>query len=159
MTGGAQASEGEAWRFPRVDLHPDGDGHVTVTVDGHDGPKRVTGERLGRTLDELLRSTGGPIRVVLHDADGTTHHDILTAPPHRAPRAAPDLPEAAGAAGLVEPRFAAGEVVHVAVVVHTTTADADGRLTARHDTDEPTEVGRTVLVGMTSGNVHLRPGR
>src|SRR5680860_458425 len=147
--------------LPFVEARIDSAGGLAVTVDREPYviPANVVPAgrpALTRILDEITTRLASPVRVELHETDGTTFTDIVTPrPPTPAPSVPAELPadlpprEHAGG-------FVPGEHVAVAVLVSHVTADETGSaqvrlpaaLMARHR-------GAVVLVGRTSGTVAL----
>ncbi|MBS2938917.1 hypothetical protein KDN32_14345 [Nocardioides sp. J2M5] len=83
-------------------------------------------------LDQLTTGLGSPIRVEVHEHDGTTYADIVTprsdsqAPGKAAGPAEVRPPSAAHAEGFSASGFAAGEELALAYVVARPHADDDG---------------------------------
>jgi hypothetical protein len=84
--------------LPRVVLRPDPAGGMHVTVNGHAAPGSIPVVEVGRLLSTVADRAGRPLRVEVHQPDGTVHTDILN-PPLATP--APPSPRACTA---VEPR-------------------------------------------------------
>jgi len=109
------------------------DGTMTVTVDGAPNlpepfapPWRR--EAFAMILDHLTDQRRSPVRIEVHEADGTVYTDIITPtrrrpPEPRPPAPAPDLPELAVLRGA---GFVSGEDVAVAVIVAHSDAASDG---------------------------------
>ncbi|GAA3871429.1 hypothetical protein GCM10022381_13150 [Leifsonia kafniensis] len=124
------------------------DATMTVTVDGQPYEPPPFGPSWGRSsfakiLDELTRQRRCPIRVEVHEADGTTFTDIITPPAHRhralvpalmleptpelPARPAPDTaPRSRAFVAVSGAGFVPGEDVAVAVIIAHTDADPDG---------------------------------
>jgi hypothetical protein len=141
--------------YVEVRIAPDGDLSITVDREPYAIPANVVPAgrpALARVLDDITSLRGSPVRVQVHEADGTVFTDIIT------PRPAPTT----GGSQAVEPRpsrpaasdFVPGEEVSIAIVVTQATADSSGSarvrlpaaLMAKHR-------GAVVLVGRTSGAV------
>ncbi|WP_370325379.1 hypothetical protein [Euzebya sp.] len=134
----------------RIDVHPDTDGTLILTTDTGE-QRRIHSQQLGAALAAHCEEIGGPVTVALHDVDGGVHVDTLT--PRTSPVDQTDPPHDRPV-GVFQP----GEPLHVAVGVHTTTADADGHPTAAHDLTHPhPAVGRTVLIGEASHAIVWHP--
>jgi len=154
--------------LPVVDVTFDAHGHLTVTVDNtpYDVAANVTltgRAALGQVLTEVTMELNCPVRVQVHEADGTTYTDILT-PADRRPVSAAHKHQASGlhsvgtsfGPGLTMHGFDPGEQVVVSVIVTEGAADANGiarlRLPAALLAKHP---GTVVLLGRTSGMVAL----
>lgn len=147
--------------MPLVEVSVDQDGDLTVLLDrepySSDGTLRR--DDLNRLLHEIAADLGTPLRVAVHESDGSTFTDIVT-PPRGAPAAAPapGRKALASAFGISGEGFTAGEQVEVCIVVARQIADEDG--TAHHRlppallADHP----GVVLVGRSSGAVALSSG-
>lgn len=129
-------------------------GGMRVTLDGAEqagGP--LTDTELGSLLASLAERVGGPIRVEVHDPDGTCYADILQPPPTAAP--APALETAtddglsAEAPMLSAGGFLPGETVAVAPVAMTVTADRHGTITVALPGDLPAG-GEVIVFGTVS---------
>lgn len=149
--------------LPQAIVRPAADSTLSISIDGDalaTGPIRQA--ELGGALTHLAHEHGCAIRVEVHDRDGGVYADIIDPPqptpatdppPHEPTKPKPGSEVGGGG-------FVPGEPVHVAVVVTTETADADGRLTAdlgpQHLDDE---VGLVILFGAVSGRtiVHGEP--
>lgn len=132
----------------------DADGVLAVDVDGvpRDSEQGRTRGDLRAVIDEITSDLGAPVRVEVHEADGSTYADIAT-PPTPAPAAAerpptPPPPPLAGAG------FQPGEEVALAYVVVRQNADAEGNASLNLP---PALLAATrgglVLLGMTSRTV------
>lgn len=144
--------------LPLVEVWIAPGGKLTMTEDRepYDIPANVVPAgrpALARILDEITTRLASPVRVEVHETDGTTFTDIVT------PRPAPStvVPEPAEAYPVPLPTrgaFVPGEEVAVAVVVTHAAADDTGSaqvglpaaLMARYR-------GAVLLVGRTSGTV------
>lgn len=101
-------------------------GRLTVDIDG--SPYEPTGvftrANLRDVLAQITTTLDSPVRVEVHEADGTTYADIATPPDTPAEhRAEPDPAKASDEAGI---GFQPGEEVALAYVLTRQTADADG---------------------------------
>ncbi|GAB3633525.1 hypothetical protein GCM10027421_28780 [Microbacterium shaanxiense] len=157
---------------PAVEFSIDGDGAMTVTVDGvlympepfAPGWRR---ESFPAILDALTAQYRSPLRVQVQEADGSTFTDIITPPRERptpkpwempapddavpAPvRAAPAVLHQVAGAGFVP-----GEDVAVAIIHAHTDATGDGTartlLTAEQAAAAVT--GEVILLGRVSGTL------
>ena len=157
---------------PVVEFTITADGAMTVTVDGvaympapfAPGWRR---EAFPTILDALTARYRSPLRVQVHEADGSTFTDIITPPRERptpkpwetqspvavvsppVPAAQPVLHQVAGAG------FVAGEDVAVAIIHAHTDASSDGTartlLTAEQTALAVT--GEVILLGRISGTL------
>jgi hypothetical protein len=141
--------------FVKVRIAPDGKLTITVDREPYDFPANVVPAgrpALARILDDITSRLGSPVRVQVHEADGTVFTDII----------APRRGHTTESSEAAEPRptrpaggeFVPGEEVAVAIVVTQATVDSSGSarvrlpaaLMAKHR-------GAVVLVGRTSGTV------
>lgn len=154
----------------RVDVAPDG--ALSVTVDGApfaapETLRPLRRDTFGALADHLTAALDGPIRVEVHEADGSTFTDILT-PPRRRSRFAPPEPAfpqqvpapAAAVPALIEVSadgFVPGEDVALAVIVAHSDAGPTGHgraLLQRHLLElAPTR--EVVLLGRISGTLSV----
>jgi hypothetical protein len=173
--------------LPRARLVVDGDGHLTVTVDGQPwwpstddqgAPGRSGGLSLGRSdvlwaRRQIANELGTPVLVEVIDG-GRTYSDVVdpggyetldpSSPIDRAATATPSDQElrGEGAVGAYEVRYAPGEPVVIAAVVARVRADEHGLVHFRL----PAALSdRTLLVhGQASGTTlpfeqRSRPGQ
>lgn len=148
--------------LPLVQVTIDNKGRLDVVADrapyDADGP--LTRNDLRRVLDKITRELGSPVRVEVHEPDGSVFTDIVTADPQRdkPPRVVPSTvtssPNEVAGDGFVP-----DEEVAVAVVVAHQVAHADGtarlRLPAALLANRP---GVVVLLGRTSGTIAMSSG-
>lgn len=149
-----------------LDIHPDGS--MDVTVDGAPLPPEDEGRPWSRAafpqvIDQASEERTVPVRVEVHEADGSSFTDLL---PARARRTPPPAPESAmklrtrrAGAGLIEVTgggFVAGEDVACGVIAAHTDAGPDGRARALLDVKHVQGAGEVVLVGRVSGHVVFR---
>lgn len=138
--------------LPRVEVHPDADDTVSVSVDGDAHPASpLRRAQLGDALTRIAHEQGSAIRVEVHEADGTVYADIIDPPPPV--ETEPDQPDHDGPVGVEVSGggFLPGEPVHIAVAVSTETADSDGRLTALLDPSQLDGGAVVVVLGAVSG--------
>ena len=151
--------------LPFVEARIDSAGGLAVTVDREPYviPANVVPAgrpALTRILDEITTRLTSPVRVQVHESDGTRFTDIVTPrSPTPTPTPAPsvpaelpaDLPPPGHAGGFVP-----GEQVLVAVLVSHVAADETGSAQVRLPTALMAKYrGAVVLVGRTSGTVAL----
>ena len=168
--------------LPLITMTISADGRMTVAVDGTPFEPPRFGAPWARAsfaevIDTVLLAHGSPVRVVVHEADGTVFTDLITRPLQGsvAPSApqvreggssAPAEPLAAPAAlidatPLIEPPrvvygeegFLPGEEVALAIIVRHIKASADGSARALLEPRlcRVTAEGEIVLVGRMSG--------
>ena len=169
--------------LPVITMTISADGTMTVAVDGTPFEPPRFGAPWARAsfaevIDNVVLAHGSPVRVVVHEADGTVFTDLITrplqgsiaqsAPPQirDAGSSAPAEPLAAPAAlidatPLVEPPrvvygeegFLPGEEVALAIIVRHIKASADGSARALLEPGlcRVTAEGEFVLVGRISG--------
>lgn len=155
-----------------LDVHEDGT--LTATLDHHPvvAPEDVGAWRramFAQIIDHVTHDRATPVRITVHEVDGSTFTDILPAAkrPASKPATGPE-PEPVKRPGRrrrgADPvevdggdGFISGEDVAVAVIVAHTDATPDGRARALLD---PTVVGKStgevVLVGRVSGTIAVR---
>lgn len=151
--------------LPVVDVTIDDHDGLTVTVDQEpydvaDNVMHSGRVAVGRVLADITAQLASPIRVHVHEADGTVFTDLVT-PRREDPTEAADAPQTtprplinAHGLGLAMEGFTPGEPVAVALLVSEATADAIGTayvrlppaLLARHSP-------AVVLLGRESGLV------
>jgi hypothetical protein len=132
-------------------------GELTITVDRepYDIASNVVPAgrpALARILDDITSRLGSPVRVQVHEADGTVFTDIITPRPEptTAVSKPPELRTTRPSAG----GFAPGEEFAVAIVVTHATADGAGSAHVRLPAALMTKHrGAVVLIGRTSGTV------
>jgi hypothetical protein len=147
--------------LPFVEVRIESAGGLAVTVDREPYviPANVVPAgrpALTRILDEITTRLASPVRVEVHETDGTTFTDIVTPRPSTPAPSVPALPPAD-----LPPRehaggFDPGEQVVVAVLVSHITADETGSAKVRLPAALMAKYrGAAVLVGRTSGTVAL----
>lgn len=144
-------------------------GTLDVTLDGEAFPAPEdeaawSRASFGRLLDAATREREIPVRVEVHETDGTSFTDLIPARPRRTPPAAPepapetdDEPVMPGLVEVTAGGFVTGEDVDACLVLASTDATGDG--TARVLLDPanlPTGTGMVLLVGRVSGHVHAQ---
>lgn len=139
--------------LPRVVVRPDGPAWLTLALDGAevcDGP--IPRVQLGEALGQIIEQIVSPVRVEVHEPDGTVYADIIATPPEAS--VLPDRLNRAdrpAACEVAEGGFLPGEPVHLAVAVATATADATGQVTAHVDPSHATGGGPLIVFGEVSG--------
>ena len=154
-----------------LDIHDDGS--MRVTVDGTELPPE--GERpwsrsaFPQIIDQASEDRTRPVRIEVHEADGTSFTDLLPARPRRTPEPDPDS-EPEPAAKPRKPKkvieitadgFVAGEDIACCLIVSHTEAGPDGHARALVDLKQTTKAlqsgaGEVVLIGRVSGHVVVR---
>lgn len=148
----------------------DESGRARVRVDGiehPDGP--VDRGQLGGVLSSVAEAADGPVRVEIHEPDGTRYADILQ-PPSGRPAPAPCQEQDAGTPArgpvLRAEGFAPGETVLVAVLTTCIPADADGTVCLLAAPKRPRRINELILYGLASRRTlrahripHPKPGR
>ena len=131
----------------------DPDGVLAVDVDGVPHGSELTRTRgdLRAVIDEITSDLGAPVRVEVHEADGSTFTDVATPTPASAAEEQPRTPPPPALAGA---GFQPGEEVALAYVVVRQNADANGHASLNLP---PALIAATrgglVLLGMTSRTV------
>ena len=103
-----------------------------------------------------------PVRVEVHEADGTSFTELVAARPRRrepAPEPAPKAKRPKAVPALVEVTgegFVAGEDIACAVIVSHTDAAGDGTGRALLDPRHVKDASEVLLVGRISGTVVAR---
>lgn len=157
---------------PVVEFSIDGDGAMTVTVDGvpyMPGPFAPGWRResFPTILDALTAQYRSPLRVQVREADGSTFTDIITPPRERpTPKPwempAPDdtVPAPVRAAPpvlhqIVGSGFVPGEDVAVAIIHAHTDAAGDGTARALLTAEQAAAAvtGEVILLGCVSGTL------
>lgn len=155
-----------------LDVHEDGT--LTATLNAH--PVAPPGEAgtwrramFAQIIDHVTGERAIPVRVTVHEADGTTFTDIL--PAAKRPTSQPQAetaPEPVTAGKRRRPAdpievdggdgFVAGEDVAVALITTHTDAAPDGRARALLDSQvvAAAKAGEVVLVGRVSGTIAIR---
>ena len=158
-----------------LDVHPDGSMHVTI--DGAPLPPENewpwSRAEFPQIIDQASEDRSRPVRVEVHEADGTSFTDLLPArPPHRTPPPEPDpAPEPAAksrkhraGARLIEVTaegFVPGEDIACCLIASHTEAAPDGHTRALVDLKQATKTLQTgarevVLIGRVSVHVVTR---
>ncbi|WP_256278273.1 hypothetical protein [Brevibacterium sp. HMSC063G07] len=153
--------------LPHVVITATDAGTLDVTVDGKDLPPRSpkrpwTRARFGELLDTVTDERRVPVRIEVHETDGTAFTDIVHAARHRpeppATASPPATPKKAKPTRHVEVTatgFVPGEDIAIAIITGTAEADGQGRARAVIARAGLREAGEVVLVGRVSGAVHV----
>ncbi len=157
--------------IPTVALHVRADGTVDATSDGRpllppDGTGRWGRSSLPQIIDQASDQRTIPVRIEVHETDGSTFTDLVAARPKRATPDTPTAPQAGH-----EPRRVAGPVLHsfeatgfvpgedvaVAVIVSHTDATGTGDARALIDlNDLPDSTREVIFLGRISGTLAVR---
>lgn len=156
--------------LPAIVIRPDTEsGTLAMTVNGQPVRRPIQQRELGALLSHVINRHGRPVRVEVHNPDGTIHADILTPPRHTdEPTRSASTPQPVAAQPAVVPvdtrrldlgGFLPGEPVHLARVVATHRADSQGRLTVPLPRQPRPDGGRPLIVfGARSGTTMLCEG-
>lgn len=147
--------------MPLVEVQVDKDGNLDVLLDRE--PYSADGTLQREHLEEMLSAVAGdlgsPVRVEVHEADGTTFTDIVAPSVTKARAVGPIKTAKTSVGGVSGGGFIPNEEVAVAVVVAHQVASHDGTarlrlppaLLAAHP-------GLVLLMGQTSGTVMVSEG-
>lgn len=141
--------------FKVVTVLVDNDGTLAVAIDGvpHMEGRQLRRSDLGQVVEEIACEADEPVRVEVHENDGTTYTDIVLPPRPDAVQADLDPPvHRPAGSGITGGGFIPGEKVAIAYVLARQDADREGTATLRL----PPAVLRArtehlVLVGLDSG--------
>jgi len=152
--------------LPHVVMTVDVDGTMTVTVDGRPHEPEPFAppwrrDSFPQVLDQLTEQRRSPVRVEVHEADGTVFTDIITPTRRRRPDPEASLPPTTTASPslvvLHGEGFVPGEDVAVAVVIAHGDAAGDGTMRGLLTPDQlaasPTR--EVVLLGRVSGTLTI----
>jgi hypothetical protein len=148
--------------MPLVEVTVDTDGYLAVTLDRE--PYSADGSlqrgHLQRLVDGIASDLGTPVRVEIHEVDGSTFTDIVTPEPRAADPSTNQVQRKALAStfGISGGGFTAGETVEVCVVVARRVADDEGTAQLRLPPAVLADHTNVVLIGRTSGAVAVSPG-
>lgn len=143
------------------------DGSMSVLIDGAPYlPEEEDGAwsraSFPHVIDHASEDRAVPVRVEVHEADGTSFTELVAARPRRrepAPEPAPRAKRAKAVPALIEitgEGFVAGEDVACAVIVSHTDASGDGAARVLLDPKQAGDSGEVLLVGRISGTVITR---
>ena len=145
--------------------------HDTHLIPPPTGQTAWERSQFGQIIDHTTENRRLPVRVEVHEADGSTFTDILpaTARPHPTPkderenekpkhRGTPKRKTTAPVGVEAGEGFVAGEDVAVALIVSHTTARPDGSVRALIDPAliEATGAREVILLGQISGTTTVR---
>jgi hypothetical protein len=145
--------------MPLVEVAVDKDGYLVVTLDRepYSADGALQRDDLRGLLDAIAADLGTPVRVEVHENDGSTFTDFVT-PKQRAEPTPAARRALASSFGICGGGFTAGEQVAVCVVVARRVADDDGTAQLRLPPALLADHPDVVLVGRTSGAVALSEG-
>ena len=148
--------------MPLVEVTVDTDGNLAVTLDRepYSADRALQRDDLQRLIDDIASDLATPVRVEVHEVDGSTFTDIVTPQPRPADSATKQVQRRAlaSAFGISGCGFTAGETVEVCVVVARRVADDEGTAQLRLPPAVLAEHPDVVLVGRTSGAVTVSQG-
>lgn len=146
-----------------LDIHLDGS--MTVTIDGTpylppDDAAPWSRASFPQIIDHASQDRTVPVRVEVHEVDGTSFTELLPArPPRPTPASEPAPKRKKPSPALVEVTgegFVPGEDVACCVIVSHTDATPHGAARAVLDPKQVKGAGEVVLVGRISGTVVTR---
>jgi hypothetical protein len=148
--------------MPLVEVTVDTNGSLAVTLDRE--PYSADGSlqrgHLKRLVDGVAADLGTPVRVEVHEVDGSTFADIVTPQPCPAEPSTKLLQgKTLGSGfGISGGGFTAGETVDVCVFVAQGVADDEGTAQLRLPPAVLADHPHVVLIGRTSGAVAVSQG-
>lgn len=149
--------------LPLVEVDVAHDGRLTVRVDHQ--PHSVDADSgalrrgdLKQVVEEIAADLRTAVRVEVHETDGSTFTDIITATPDDLAAATPEPRAPAPPMGISTDGFAPGERVEVCIVVARQSADENGRTHLRLPPALLAKHLEVVAVGLTSGVVTVTSG-
>lgn len=151
-----------------LDIHPDGS--MDVTIDGAPLPPEDewpwSRAAFPKIIDQASNERTSPVRVEVHEADGTSFTDLLPAVPRRTPPSEPEpeqvpkLRKRKPGSKLIEitgDGFVPGEDVACCLVAsHTDASTTDGHARALLDTKQVSGAREVMLIGRVSGHMVMR---
>lgn len=143
-------------------------GSMDVTIDGTPLPPENAEAPWSRAsfpqiIDHASEDRTVPVRVEVHEADGTSFTDLLPARPRRTPAPEPE-PDAKQRRHKPGPKltevtgtgFVSGEDVACCLIAAHTDATTDGQARALLDAKQTHGASEVVLIGRVSGHVVTR---
>ena len=148
--------------MPLVEVAVDDEGFSSVLLDRepYSADRSLPRDHLARVLEQIASDLGTPVRVEVHEADGSTFTDVITPHTPAPPEPSWTVPRAAlaSAFGVAGEGFRVGEEVAICVVVARQLADQDGTARLRLPPALLAAHPDVVLMGRTSGTVALSEG-
>lgn len=148
--------------MPLVEVIVATDGYLDVNLDREPYSAEGSLQRgdLQRLVEGIASDLGTPVRVEVHEVDGSTFTDIVTPPPRPADSSTKkgQRQALASAFGISGGGFTAGETVEVCVVVAWRVADDEGNAQLRLPPAVLADHPNVVLIGQTSGAVAVSQG-
>ena len=148
--------------MPLVEVTVDTDGYLAVTLDRepYSADQAFQRRHLQRLVDGIASDLGTPVRVEVHEVDGSTFTDIVAPEPPPADPATKQVQckALASAFGISGGGFTVGETVAVCVVVARRVADDAGTAQLRLPPAVLADHPDVVLLGRTSGAVAVSQG-
>ena len=157
--------------LPLVVVTVETGGTLTVTVDGAPFTPEAFAPAwrrsdFGRLMDRITDQRRTPVRVEVHESDGTSFTDIITPGPNRGARPKPepantetalDVPAAPQILEVTAEGFIPGEDIGIAIIVTHTDAAHTGRARALLEVAQfgASPTGEVVLIGRVSGNYEI----
>ena len=138
--------------MPLIEVMINDDGYLDIRLDREpyvpDGA--VTRRKLGSIVESIANDLGAPVRVEVHESDGTNYTDIVTPAGRVSGQAAADqVPEASPSAFLPD------EEVSVAVILGRHHRGGDSLESRLPPALLAAHRGHVVLLGRTSGTVRV----
>lgn len=148
-----------------LDIHADGS--MTVMIDGtaylsDDNQGPWSRAAFPQIIDHASQERAVPVRVEVHEADGTSFTELVAARPRRhdpAPEPAPKTRRPKAVPALIEVTgggFVAGEDIACTVLVSHTDVAGDGTARVLLDPRQVGDAAEVLLVGRVSGTVRAR---
>src|SRR5690625_3123644 len=157
--------------LPLVVVTVETGGTLTVTVDGAPFTPEAFAPAwrrsdFGRLMDRITDQRRTPVRVEVHESDGTSFTDIITPSPNRRTHPEPetrksetalDAPATPQLVEVTAEGFIPGEDIGVAIIVAHTDASHTGRARALLEAAkfDASPTGEVVLIGRVSGNYEI----
>jgi len=157
--------------LPLVVVTVETGGTLTVTVDGAPFAPEAFAPAwrrsdFGRIMDRITDQRRTPVRVEVHESDGTSFTDIITPSPSHRTRPEPetantetalDAPSAPQLVEVTAEGFIPGEDIGVAIIVTHTGASHTGHARALLEAAQfdASSTGEVVLIGRVSGNYEI----
>ena len=138
--------------MPLIEVMINDDGYLDIRLDRepYSPEGAVTRRELGSIVEAVANSLGAPVRVEVHESDGTTYTDIVMPDGRDSGQAAADhLPEAS------QVDFLPDEEVSIAVILGRHQRGGDSLESRLPPALLAAHRGNVVLLGRTSGTVRV----